>query len=240
MPKKCVDNILFISSNLEKLRNLSIKDIVEDRLRKFYINLKVVYDKCLSIEIRKNLVDSDLIYSETCKERDKHYAHKDDNYISPDYSTIADIVDVLKVRIVHCMELCKDKLPDVLLLDFIDYDRDLYRFIQGINYDKEQFILKHQHPFYNNDNISSLDDKYKITKKVFNDTEDIKKVQNCNDYSVIFTAGLTVREGIQERQDGCINLNVLYNLNVWMQPNMEKVEEMRKFIEQHPEFPFLY
>ena len=42
--KKCVDNIMFISLNIKSLINLSVRDIVDNRLRKFYINLKVVYD----------------------------------------------------------------------------------------------------------------------------------------------------------------------------------------------------
>ena len=238
--KKCVDNILFISLNIEALRNLSLKSIVEEKLRKFYISLKVVYDKCLSKEKRKQLVNTDSIYKETCTERDKNYAHKDDDYIAPDYKTINDIAEVLKERIIHCMELCKDQLPDVISLDFIDYDRDLYRFINGINYKKEQELMKQQYPFYGYDNLSYVDDKYKVSKNVFNDTEDIKKIHNRSEYVVIFNAGLTVREGIQERQDGCIKLNVLCNLNVWTRPNMAKIEETKKYIESHPDTPFLY
>lgn len=36
--KKCVDNIMFISLNIKSLINLSVRDIVDNRLRKFYIN----------------------------------------------------------------------------------------------------------------------------------------------------------------------------------------------------------
>ena len=100
--------------------------------------------------------------------------------------------------------------------------------------------MKQQYPFYGYDNLSYVDDKYKVSKNVFNDTEDIKKIPNRSEYVVIFNAGLTVREGIQERQDGCIKLNVLCNLNVWMRPYMEKIEEMKKYIESHPDSPFLY
>ena len=42
--KKCVDSILFIAENVKDLRNLSLRDIVEERQRKFYINVKIIYD----------------------------------------------------------------------------------------------------------------------------------------------------------------------------------------------------
>ena len=238
--KKCVDNIMFISSNIKSLTNLSIRDIVDDRLRKYYINLKVVYDKCISKEQRKILTKDDLIYKDTCTKRDKHYAHKDDNFISSDYNSLDEIVDVLKIRIIHCFDICKSQLPDVITLDFIDYDRDLYRFINGIDYEKEQILMKLQHPLYGKNSKFTADSNNVVTKKVFYDTEDIKKISNKDDYAVILNAGLTIREGVQEMQDGCIKINVLANQNMWATPNMDVINEMKKMIEEHPELPFLY
>lgn len=78
--KKCVDNIMFISLNIKSLINLSVRDIVDNRLRKFYINLKVVYDKCISKEKRRILANEDSIYRDTCTERDKNYAQKISDY----------------------------------------------------------------------------------------------------------------------------------------------------------------
>ena len=238
--KKCVDNIMFISSNIKSLTNLSIRDIVDDRLRKYYINLKVVYDKCISKEQRKILTKDDLIYKDTCNERDKHYAHKDDNYIFLDYNSLDEIVDVLKIRIIHCLDICKSKLPDVITLDFIDYDRDLYRFINGIDYAKEQKQMKLKHPLYGKNSKFTADSNNVVTKKVFYDTEDIKKISNNDDYAVILNSGLTIREGVQEMQDECIKINVLANQNMWATPNMDVINEMKKMIEEHPELPFLY
>ena len=146
--KKCVDNVLFIAENVKELRNLSLRDIVEDRQRKFYINVKVIYDKSISKADQKMLKSTDIIYEETCKERDKNYAHKDDNYIQPDHESILEIANIMKERLQHCFKLCKDSLPDVLTLDFIDYDRDLYRFLNKIDPEKEEELLRLQYPLY--------------------------------------------------------------------------------------------
>lgn len=237
--KKCVDNILFIAENVKELRNLSLRDIVEDRQRKFYINVKVVYDKSLTDSQKKSLKDSDEIYRQTCMERDKNYAHKDDSYIQPDHESLTEIADILKERLTHCFSLCKNALPDVVTLNFIDYDRDLYRFLNKIDSEKEEKLLKAQYPGYG---IKPSEEELKnsVSRKVFYDTEDIKKIDNPYDYAVIMKAGLTVREGIQEMQDGFIRINVLCGKNMWAEPNMDVIYEIKKMIEEHPDLPFLY
>ena len=237
--KKCVDNVLFIAENVKELRNLSLRDIVEDRQRKFYINVKVVYDKSLTKSQKQALKSSDIIYEQTCMERDKNYAHKDETYIQADHESLLEIADILKERLIHCFNLCKDALPKEVTLDFIDYDRDLYRFLMKIDPEKEELLLKAQHPGYG---VEPSKDELKdsVTKKVFYDTEDIKKINNPDDYAVIMKSGLTVREGIQEMQDGFIRLNVLAGQNMWAVPNMDVIYEMKKMIEEHPELPFLY
>ena len=237
--KKCVDSILFIAENVKELRNLSLRDIVEDRQRKFYINVKVVYDKSLASSQKKSLKQSDEIYRQTCMERDKNYAHKDDSYVQPDHESLAEIADILKERLTHCFSLCKNSLPDVVTLDFIDYDRDLYRFLNKIDPEKEDELLKAQHPGYG---IKPSEEELKnsVSRKVFDDTEDIKKIDNPDDYAVIMKSGLTVREGIQEMQDSFIRINVLAGQNIWAVPRMDVIYEMKKMIEEHPDLPFLY
>lgn len=237
--KKCVDNILFIAENVNGLRNLSLRDIIEDRKRKFYINVKVVYDKSLSLSKRKSLKESDSIYRETCMERDKNYAHKDDSYVQPDYNSLTETADVLKERLVHCFGLCKESLPEVVTLDFVDYDRDLYRFLNKIDPEKEEKLMKAQHPGYGI-KPSKDDLKNGFSRKVFNDTEDIKRIHNPNEYAVILKAGLTVREGIQEMQDGAIRINVLSGKNMWAKPDMDVINRMKAMIEENPDSPFLY
>ena len=237
--KKCVDNILFIAENVKGLRNLSLRDIVEDRQRKFYINVKVVYDKSLTDSQKKILKASDEIYKQTCMERDKNYAHKDDSYIQSDHESLTEIADILKERLIHCFSLCKNALPDVVTLDFIDYDRDLYRFLNKIDPEREEELLKAQHPGYGV-KPSAKELKNGVSRKVFYDTEDIKKIDNPNEYAVIMKAGLTIREGIQEMQDGFIRINVLSGENMWVKPNMDVINEMKKMIDEHPDLPFLY
>ena len=237
--KKCVDNILFIAENVKELRNLSLRDIVEDRQRKFYINVKVVYDKSLTNSQKKFLKESDEIYNQTCVERDKNYAHKDDSYVQPDHKSLAEIAGILKKRLIRCFDLCKDALPDVVTLDFIDYDRDLYRFLNKIDPEKEEKLFKAQHPGYG---VKPREEELKngISRKVFYDTEDIKKIDNTDEYAVILKSGLTVREDIQEMQDGFIRINVLIGGNMWAKPNMDVILEMKQMIEEHPDLPFLY
>ena len=237
--KKCVDNILFIAENIKELRNLSLRDIVEERQRKFYINVKVVYDKSLTNSKKKSLKESDAIYKQTCIERDKNYAHKDDSYIQPNYESLSEIADVLKERLIRCFDLCKNALPNVITLDFIDYDRDLYRFLNKIDPEKEEELLKAQYPGYG---IKPSEEELKnsASKKIIYDTEDIKKIDDPSKYAVIINAGLTIREGIQERQDSVIRINVLSGQNIWVHPDMNVVNEMKKMIEEHPDLPFLY
>ena len=237
--KKCVDSILFIAENVKELKNLSLRDIVEDRQRKFYINVKVVYDKSFSISQRNALKENDSVYRETCAERDKNYAHKDDSYVQPDHNSLTEIADILKERLIHCFNLCKKELPEVVTLDFIDYDRDLYRFLNKIDPEREEELLKAQHPGYGV-KPSAEELKNGVSRKVFYDTEDIKKIDNPDEYAVILKGGLTVREGIQEMQDGFIRINVLSGENMWAKPNMDVIYEMKKMIEEHPDLPFLY
>ena len=222
------------------LRNLSLRDIVEDRKRKFYINVKVIYDKCLPDTKRRQLKNCDKIFKETCAARDKNYAHKDDNFKQPDYSSIFEMVEPLKIRLIHCFEICRNSFPDVVTLDFIDYDRDLYRFLHKIDPSKEDELRKKSLFLYKNEQDDTMQDANVMIRKPFHDTEDIKKITDPNEYCVILKDGLTIREGIQERQDFCIKVNVLSNKNIWTKPDMDMVAKIEDFLKKHPDFPYLY
>ena len=185
------------------------------------------------------MAESDEVYKATCRERDKNYPHKDDSYVSVDYGSISEIADTLKQRLLRCFELCKKSLPERVTLDFIDYDRDLYRFINKIDPETEEKILKAQHPGYEIEPTKEGSENV-ITKKIFSDTEDIKIVDSPENYACILKDGLTFREGLQERQDGCIRINVLYGKDIWVSPNMDLFRRVKKMIEEHQELPFLY
>lgn len=58
--------------------------------------------------------------------------------------------------------------------------------------------------------------------KVFNDTEDIRTIADLEDYAVLLDTGITLKEGLQNRQDACIKINVLFNQNIWATLKLSK------------------
>ena len=40
-------------------------------------------------------------------------------------------------------------------------------------------------------------------------------INNPGDYGVIMECGLNFYEGLQNRQDACIRINVLFDKNIW-------------------------
>lgn len=205
--KKCIDSLLYINHNFKKLNNLDLREIVESKLRHFYINLCIIIDysykkKDLS-EIKKNDEAIRKIYYE----RDKNYAHKDENYQKEDFLKLNNLINRLKKELKYCLENCKNKLPKDISIDYVSYDKNLFRFVNQISPELEQKI---KNVLYQNETTNS---NKKIN--VFDDTEDIKKIKDNNNYAVIVENGLTLEEGFQNRQDFCIKINVLHGLNVW-------------------------
>lgn len=49
-------------------------------------------------------------------------------------------------------------------------------------------------------------------------------------YAVIMKDGINIYEGIQERQDACIKVNVLNNTNIWVQFNSKSKKKIGKLI----------
>ena len=43
--KKVIDSLMFISENIENLRNLNIRNIIYEKLETFYVKIRIVYDK---------------------------------------------------------------------------------------------------------------------------------------------------------------------------------------------------
>lgn len=206
--KKDIDNILFISQNVSKLRNLDLRRIINYKLSEFYINLCVIYDKSLDKGKSKFKKDDEIIEA-TYYQRDKNYAHKDENY-NRENIEFEKIIITLKEQLEHCFKICGQSLPNEITIDYVAYDRDLYRFINKIDYETEEQIKIIKHPHYN-DNSGVLMKPINI----FHDTEDVNILEKDKDYGVIIENGLCVEEGLQNRQDFCIKVNVLYNLNFW-------------------------
>lgn len=227
--KKCVDSISYIGAHVKELKHLNLRENVQDSLRKFYINLRTVYCDCFSNKERKDLKKSDSIFEKTMYEADKNYAHKDPNYNYKEIESFSALIDDLKNKITHCREICSSHLPDVLTLDFVEHDPILFRFLNKIDVEKEEELLKLLHPCYGQ---KIEETSYAKTYKVFNDTEQIKTIEKPEEYAAIISEGLTQRESIQTRQDGCIRVNVLNGTNIWMHPNWEVLNEMKNFLEE--------
>ena len=207
--KKDIDNIMFIAENVRSISNLNLKSILDSRLRDFYIKIRVVYDKSIKKQKQKELCKTDVVLERTLHEADKNYAHKDDDYI-PSELEFAELISTLKERLEHCKELCKTCIPNITL-DYVPYDRDLYRFMNCITPAVEEELQKKLFPNY----TKTFNDTLGKGVKTFNDIENIKMINNPGDYGVIMECGLNFFEGLQNRQDACIRINVLFKKNIW-------------------------
>lgn len=208
--KKCVDSLMFIDKNIDNLKNLDINSLMEEKIQKLYINLRVIYDKCLNKSETTLLKEKDKIYTETLYHRDKKYAHKDDNYHKKEYKSRLELIEDLKGKVIHCYEICKSKLPEEITLDFIPYDKNLYRVIKKITPKKEEFLKQVLYKQIERDNDKTIE-----VFKVFNEIEDINDIKNTKEYAVLVENGINLFEGLQNRQDACIRINLLYDLNIW-------------------------
>lgn len=209
--KKDIDTILFIKLYFDKISNLNLKEKISKIQMDFYIKLCVILDEIINKKEKKNICEANKIINDIYYERDKDKAHKDKNYMKKDSSSFNEIIRYMKMQINEVRIIANDKLPASLTLDYVPHDKELFRFVFGITKDKEEEINKKK---YSSEEIKG---SQSIVKKVFSDTEDIKYIpeERRKEYAVIMKNGINFFEGIQERQDGCININVLYQLNCW-------------------------
>lgn len=209
--KKCVDSIFYISQHIAEIKNINVRGKVEAQLRDFYIKSRVVIDNVFCKKGQKKaLRESDPIIESILYEADKKYAHRDADYVPKVYNSLDEQVKVLKDQLIHLKKVCGNSLPDVLTLDFIPHDRELYRLVHKIDSKKEEEIKEAMHPLYNKDIGTPIGKPL----KVYHDTED--KIEGTpNDYAVIVEAGLNDYEGLQNRQDFCMKFNKIYGENMW-------------------------
>lgn len=212
--KKCVDSLMFIDEYIDSLKNLDLYNLMEEKVQKLYINLRAIYDKCLNNSEKTELKDKDKIYTETFYHRDKKYAHKDDNYQKKEYKSRSELIEDLKEKVVHCFEICRNKLPKEITLDFIPYDKNSYRLIKNITPEREEFLKR---VLYDSTERNAKEKAKEY--KVFNDMEDINSIKNTDEYAVLMENGINLYEGLQNRQDACIRINVLHDLNIWCKAN---------------------
>lgn len=220
--KKAVDTILFLSKSGEKVSMIDIRNVVKETKQKFYVNACIVLDKSFpnkKKEICKNEIINSIYY-----ERDKNYAHKDENYVQKHYDSMDSIANEMKKQLDAVFTLCRDFLPESLTLDYLPFDSTLFRLANGITKEMEEAAFETKHP---NTGIATASGNTKVFN-VFADTEDIRTISPDmkKEYATIFCAGINMEETLQNLQDGCIKTNVLHGLNMWVSINYDLLAQI--------------
>lgn len=224
--KKSIDTVLYLSENGKNLSMIDIRDEVNEVKRKFYVNTCVVLDKCFPKQ--KKSICQDGIIADIYYERDKNYAHKDDDYKSKEYSSIGEMADEMKMQLQCVVNICRDFLPEELSLDYVVFDSKLFRIANGITKEVEEQILNFKHP--NRGQKMNVPEKYTKSFDIFYDTEDINKIpfDKRKQYATIFSVGICMEETLQKLQDSAVRANVLFNGNIWISMSQSKLEKFRK------------
>lgn len=257
--KKCIDSFLYISNNILELSNLDLREKTDKLRQIFYINLVNVLDELFNATTKKkNIRQNDKIIDKIYYERNKKSAHKDDDYKPRIYNTLEDEIQDKKNELLHVREICAEVLPNIITIDFVPHDKELFRLVNRLNATLETDANKIKYP-------SSIFHSYQLSeegKHVFKefDTEeqdlrnakmfgyeydkaidryplqsidDIKTMSNQEKqrYAVIIKNGINSYEGLQNRQDSCIKINALFDLNMWCEANInifKQIEELKK------------
>lgn len=224
--KKCVDTVLYLAENAEKVSMINIRDKVSETRRSFYINCCVVLDEAFPKD--KKEICKDPVIARIYYERDKNSAHKDANYQAKQYESLLDIADDMKVQLLAAKKLCDSFLPQQLTVDFVAFDSNLFRLANGITKAREDEIMSLKFPLRNMLNIPEQDG---MVKKIFSDTEDIRSIPKDKkaDYATLIRMGICMEESLQRMQDDFIKTNVLYeNTDMWVSVDINKWKELRK------------
>lgn len=253
--KKTVDSLIFISLNEKKLSNLNLQEKCESLRQKFYINVCVVLDQVFS-KNKKDICEHDSTINRIYYERDKHAAHKDKDYCPREYSSLHEEIEDKKSELMHVREVCKDILPGILTLDFVAHDKELFRYIFKISPDDEECIIKAKYPKVENefcyipenyDLLSDSDiekrlsiiakqfglDSIKLNKKEAWSADIVKELSDEDKKKIAYLIpdGLNSEEGLQNRQQACIYINIMFNQNIWVYPNDEVLDQIRNMKE---------
>ena len=228
--KKCVDSILYISEYGEQLHYIDLRKKVSDKKREFYISCCIVLDNHIKNTglKKRDLCNEDEIIQAMYYERDKNSAHKDENYKAKHYASIAEIADDMKIYLQHIRSVCADSLPLEITLDFVSHDRELFRALHRITAVEEDAIYKRKYPIRNIVNANSTESTKKYS--IFQDTEDLRDIPDeCkSQYAVVMDNGLCFNEGVQTRQDACIQINVLQGKNIWSSFDRKEFETIKE------------
>lgn len=223
--KKNIDSIMYINKNIYELNNIDVSLKIRNVMQSFYLNLSYVLDEKYNTRDKKqSICRNNKIIESIYYERDKDKAHKDSNYQRTKYDSIEEIIESMKKQIFEVRKKCEDIIAKEVTLDFVPHDKELFRIVNGINREKEDKICRKK--YFISDSLNENN----ITRKIFYDTEELKENREKDKYAVIMKDGINIYEGIQERQDACIKINVLNNTNIWVQFNSKSKKKIEKLI----------
>lgn len=256
--KKCIDSLLYISLNAKRLSNLQMRDRVENIRRNFYISLGYILDKKYKTKQKKEICETNKLIERIYYERDKNSAHKDYDYKPRQYDSIELEIEDKKQEIEEVKLLCKALLPECITLDYVPHDFELFRVVHRLNtqIETDLDLIKYPRGTFHSYQLSeegahffrefNTEEEDRRTAKMlgYNYDEILarKPVESADDIiqmspeeisraAVIFQNGLNTYEGLQNRQDSCIKVNLLYGENIWVQPNSQNInliEELKK------------
>ena len=223
--KKNIDSIMYINKNIYELNNIDVSLKIRNVMQSFYLNLSYVLDEKYNTKDKKqSICRNNKIIESIYYERDKDKAHKDSNYKRTKYDSVEEIIESMKKQIFEVRKKCEDIIAKEVTLDFVPHDKELFRIVNGINREKEDKICRKK--YFISDSLNENN----ITRKIFYDTEELKENREKDKYAVIMKDGINIYEGIQERQDACIKVNVLNNTNIWVQFNSKSKKKIEKLI----------
>ncbi|MDE6058826.1 MAG: hypothetical protein K2G44_02175 [Clostridia bacterium] len=253
--KKNIDTLLYIKDNQQLLRNIDLREKIAAACQQFYINCCVVLDNSFP-KAKKCLCENEIIAS-IYYERDKNSAHKDENYRSQKFKTPDELIASLKNQLETARIVCKEYLPENITLDYVPHNKDLFRLVYRVNAQMEndintvkyprgvfhsyQLSEEGRHYFRNIDTTEQdrgtaemfgYDYEEVVKRQVLQSTDDIRELSEEEKarQAVIFENGLNSYEGLQNRQDSCIKVNLLFGLNMWVTPNwkfFEMLDELK-------------
>lgn len=250
--KKKIDTLCFIRDNQRYLCNFDLREKIASTCQHFYINCCVVLDKSFPKEKKKIITDP--IIERIYYERDKNAAHKDESYRQQKFDTPDDLINIMKAQIERVKDLCANTLPPILTLDYVSHDKELFRYVHRITPDIEEDIFKLKYPrsVFHSYQLSEEGQHYLrkfsteeqdkrnaemfgydynvIKRQVLGSVDDIRELSEDEKkrHAVLVDNGLNSKEGIQNRQDFCIKINLLFNRNSWVTPNAISLECIEK------------
>lgn len=222
--KQNVDSLLFLLKNERKIPYIIEKKRVQDIKQQFCISTCNVLSSLSKDTISRLKKEYTSIY-DLYYERNKKQAHRDKNFETKLPQDLNELVMYFKTTLLLVREKCSDILPENITLDFLPWDSDSFRLLEGITADKESEIRNKKAKLFNSKFRNHLP---KNTVEDLNDLDYVDKTQNI---SVLIVEGLTIYEGLQNRQKSFITLNAKFDTNIWPTFNQKTLKTYEKLCE---------